>query len=85
MRKMTEEQLAEKKSRNIGEEILQGIRDIKAGRFGRRYTAPGVEKKDDDSASPPITEAEVLSAWADRKERPDEIARQLRRRNRRHR
>ena len=40
MRKMTEKQLAKwEKSRNIGQEILQGIRDIKAGRVGRRYTA----------------------------------------------
>ena len=38
MRKMTEKQLAKwEKSRNIGQEILQGIRDIKAGRVGRRY------------------------------------------------
>lgn len=26
------------KFRNLGEEILQGIRDIKAGRNGRRFT-----------------------------------------------
>lgn len=26
------------KSRNLGKEILQGIRDIKAGRIGRRFT-----------------------------------------------
>ncbi len=26
------------KSRNIGQEILQGIRDIKSGRVGRRFT-----------------------------------------------
>lgn len=40
MRKMTEKQLAKwEKSRNIGQEILQGIRDIKTGRVGRRYTA----------------------------------------------
>ena len=40
MRKITEKQLAKwEKSRNIGQEILQGIRDIKAGRVGRRYTA----------------------------------------------
>ena len=26
-------------TRDIGQEILQGIRDIKAGRTGRRYTA----------------------------------------------
>ena len=38
-RKMTEKQIAKwEKSRNLGEEILQGIRDIKAGRIGRRYT-----------------------------------------------
>ncbi len=39
MRKMTEKQLAQwEKSRDIGQEILQGVRDIKAGRVGRRYT-----------------------------------------------
>jgi len=39
MRKMTEKQLAKwEKSRNLGKEILQGIRDLKAGRIGRRYT-----------------------------------------------
>ena len=39
MRKMTEKQLAKwEKSRDIGQEILKGIRDIKAGRIGRRYT-----------------------------------------------
>ena len=39
MRKMTDKQLANReKSRNIGQEILQGVRDIKAGRVGRRYT-----------------------------------------------
>lgn len=39
MAKMTEKQIAKwEKSRNIGQEILQGIRDIKAGRIGRRFT-----------------------------------------------
>lgn len=39
MRKMTEKQLAKwEKSRDIGQEILKGIRDIKAGRIGRRYS-----------------------------------------------
>ena len=39
MRKMTEKQLRKwEQSRDIGGEILQGIRDIKAGRIGRRYT-----------------------------------------------
>lgn len=39
MRKMTEKQLKKwEQSRDIGEEILQGVRDIKAGRIGRRYT-----------------------------------------------
>ena len=39
MRKMTEKQLTKWESkRNPGEEILQGIRDIKAGRIGRRST-----------------------------------------------
>ena len=39
MRKMTEKQLKKwEQSRDLGEEILQGVRDIKAGRIGRRYT-----------------------------------------------
>jgi putative transcriptional regulator len=39
MKKMTEQQLAKwEKSRDIGQEILQGIQDIKAGRIGRRST-----------------------------------------------
>ena len=39
MSKMTEKQLAKwEKSRNIGREIVDGIRAIKAGRAGRRYT-----------------------------------------------
>jgi putative transcriptional regulator len=39
MAKMTEKQIAKwEKTRNIGEEILQGIRDLKAGRAGRRFT-----------------------------------------------
>lgn len=39
MRKMTEKKLAKwEKSRDIGREIVDGIRDIKAGRVGRRYT-----------------------------------------------
>ena len=39
MRKMTEKKLKKwEQSRDIGEEILQGVRDIKAGRIGRRYT-----------------------------------------------
>ena len=40
MKKMTEKQLKKwEQSRDIGQEILQGIRDIKAGRIGRRYTS----------------------------------------------
>ena len=40
MSKMTEKQLAKwEKSRNVGQEILDGIRNIKAGRIGRRYTS----------------------------------------------
>jgi putative transcriptional regulator len=36
---MTEKQLKKwEQSRDIGGEILQGIRDINAGRIGRRYT-----------------------------------------------
>ena len=39
MAKMTEKQIAKwEKSRNIGQEILEGIRDLKAGRMGRRFT-----------------------------------------------
>jgi hypothetical protein len=39
MAKMTKRQIAKReKTRNIGEEILLGIRDIKAGRTGRRFT-----------------------------------------------
>ena len=39
MRKLTEKQIAEwEKTRNIGDEILKGIQDIKAGRVGRRFT-----------------------------------------------
>ena len=39
MGKMTDKQLAKwEKTRDSGQEILQGIRDIKAGRVGRRYT-----------------------------------------------
>ena len=39
MAKMTEKQIAKwEKTRNIGQEILQGIRDIKAGHTGRRFT-----------------------------------------------
>ena len=39
MGKMTGKQLAKwERSRNIGREITDGIRDIKAGRIGRRYT-----------------------------------------------
>lgn len=39
MKKMTEKQLKKwEQSRDIGQEILQGVRDIKAGRIGRHYT-----------------------------------------------
>ena len=39
MKKMTEKQLKKwEQSRDIGQEILQGIRDVKANRIGRRYT-----------------------------------------------
>ena len=39
MAKMTEKQIAKwEKTRNIGQEILQGIREIKSGRTGRRFT-----------------------------------------------
>ena len=39
MGKMNPKQLAKwEKSRDIGQEILQGIKDIKAGRVRRRYT-----------------------------------------------
>ncbi len=39
MAKMTEKQIGKwEKTRNVGQEILQGIRDLKAGRSGRRFT-----------------------------------------------
>lgn len=39
MAKMTEKQVAKwEKNRNVGQEIVQGIRDLKAGRTGRRFT-----------------------------------------------
>lgn len=39
MAKMTEKQVAKwEKNRNVGQEILQGIRDLKAGRTERRFT-----------------------------------------------
>ena len=39
MKKMTERQLAKwEKTRDLGQEILQGIQDIKAGRISRRFT-----------------------------------------------
>lgn len=39
MKKAADRKLASwEKSRDIGQEILQGIRDIKAGRAGRRFT-----------------------------------------------
>jgi len=39
MSKLTQKQLAKlEKGRNIGQEIVDGIRDIKAGRVGRRFT-----------------------------------------------
>ena len=39
MRKMTGKQLAQwEKTRDVGREMLEGIRDIKTGRIGRRYT-----------------------------------------------
>ena len=39
MSKMTEKQLAKwENTRNLGNEILQGLQDIKAGRIGRRFT-----------------------------------------------
>lgn len=36
---MTKSRTGKSPARNIGEEALQGIRDIKAGRIGRRFTA----------------------------------------------
>ena len=40
MRKMTAKQLVQwEKSRDIGEEVLEGIRDIKRGHTGRRSTS----------------------------------------------
>jgi hypothetical protein len=40
IKKMADPKLAKwEKTRDIGQEILQGIRDIKAGRVRRRFTA----------------------------------------------
>lgn len=40
MAKMTDKQLAKwEKGRNIGQEIVDGLREIRAGRVGRRFTA----------------------------------------------
>ena len=40
MTKLSEKQRAGwEKSRSVGREIVEGIRDIKAGRVGRRFTA----------------------------------------------
>jgi len=39
MSKMTGKQLAKwEKGRNVGQELVDGIRDVKAGRIGRRFT-----------------------------------------------
>ncbi len=39
MAKMTEKQLAKwEKARDVGAELLRGVRDLKAGRTGRRFT-----------------------------------------------
>jgi len=39
MKKVADRKLAKPdQGRNIGQEILEGIRDIKAGRIGRRFT-----------------------------------------------
>lgn len=56
MAKMTEKQIAKREmTRNIGEEILQGIRDIKAGHTGRRFTVDSyaiVRAREQDSPRP---------------------------------
>lgn len=40
MKKAADRKIARwERRRNVGQEILQGIRDIKAGRVGRRFTA----------------------------------------------
>lgn len=38
MRKTDDKKVQVEKERNIGEEILQGLQDIKSRRIGRRYT-----------------------------------------------
>jgi hypothetical protein len=43
-----------------------------------------LEKNSPGADLQPVTDAEVLSVWADRTEQPDEIAWQLRQGNRRH-
>jgi|SRR5581483_6387182 putative transcriptional regulator len=47
MKKLTEKQLAERDSkRNLGEELLQAVRDIKAGRTGRVFRVEITEATD---------------------------------------
>lgn len=66
------------RTRNIGQEILQGTRDIKAGRVGRRFTVELMRKEYDFSkgkrgAVIPTTGKTRISIYVD-----DEVLQRLR-------
>ena len=87
MAKMTEKQLAKwEKTRDVGQEILQGITDIKAGKVGRRYTVDsfGIVRAREKSS---LTRAEfakllgvsvrTLQDWEQGRREPNAAARTL--------
>ena len=87
MAKMTEKQLAKwEKTRDVGQEILQGITDIKAGKVGRRYTDDsfGIVRAREKSS---LTQAEfakllgvsvrTLQDWEQGRREPNAAARTL--------
>ena len=87
MVKMTEKQLAKwEKTRDVGQEILQGITDIKAGKVGRRYTVDsfGIVRAREKSS---LTQAEfakllgvsvrTLQDWEQGRREPNAAARTL--------
>lgn len=87
MAKMTEKQLAKwEKTRDVGQEILQGITDIKAGKVGRRYTVDsfGIVRAREKSS---LTQAEfakllgvsvrTLQDWEQGRREPNAAARTL--------
>jgi hypothetical protein len=54
------------KSRNIGAEILQGLREIKRGQIGRVVNVPDVARREKRPACPKPASP---SCWAFRRER----------------